>query len=78
MLFTPKHIFRCEVYGQYVTIKKKTSTPLFHLSLLEVMVNKEPTRKLATHYKRMKRDQLKNPFPADNFRKYKMNVVPSN
>jgi hypothetical protein len=44
----PKHTFRCEQYGRYVTVKKTIIPAIqYHLIFLEVLVNKEPTRKLA-------------------------------
>ena len=41
----PKHTFRCELYGRYVTVKKTYPPIEYPLILLEVVVNKEPTRK---------------------------------
>jgi hypothetical protein len=41
----PKHTFRCELYGKFVTVKKANPPVQYGLVLLEVMVNKEPTRK---------------------------------
>lgn len=41
----PKYIFRCEIYGRYVTIKKANIPAASPLIFLEVMINKEPTSK---------------------------------
>ena len=41
----PKHTFRCELYGKFVTVKKANPPVKHAFALLEVMVNKEPTSK---------------------------------
>ncbi|CAB3990373.1 partial [Paramuricea clavata] len=43
----PKHTFRCERYGRYVTVKKTDIPVQYHLIFLEVLVNKEPTLNVA-------------------------------
>ena len=39
------HVFRCEIYGQYINIKKSNQPALYPVSLAEVIVNAEPTSK---------------------------------
>ena len=50
----PKHVFRCELYGKVVTVKKDNAKAANRLALLEVMVNKEPSRKLVNTNQREK------------------------
>lgn len=39
------HVFRCEIYGRYINIKKSNQPLLYPVSLAEVIVNAEPTSK---------------------------------
>ncbi|CAB4012629.1 Hypothetical predicted protein [Paramuricea clavata] len=43
----PSHVYRCELYGRYVNVKKSEIPTVYILSLQEVFVNKEPTTNVA-------------------------------
>ena len=39
------HVFRCEIYGRYINLKKANKPVLHCLAISEIMVNTEPTSK---------------------------------
>ena len=41
----PSHVFRCEIYGQYINVRKTNKPVQFSLAVLEIIVNAEPTSK---------------------------------
>ncbi|CAB3988800.1 Hypothetical predicted protein [Paramuricea clavata] len=43
----PRHVYRCELYGRYVNVKKSNIPTVYILILQEVFVNKEPTTNVA-------------------------------
>ncbi len=39
----PSHVFRCEIYGQHINLKKTNKPVLYTLAIHEIIVNVEPT-----------------------------------
>ncbi|CAB3997556.1 partial [Paramuricea clavata] len=70
----PKHTFRCELYGKFVTVKKANPPVIYGLVLLEVMVNKEPTLNVAfkrpTHHSSLNGESAKSEYAVDGILNY--------
>ena len=45
MTIIDTHVFRCEIYGQYINVKKTNRPVLYGLGIAEIIVNAEPTSK---------------------------------
>ena len=39
----PSHVFRCEIYGRFINLKKTNTPVLYGLAIREIMINVEPT-----------------------------------
>jgi hypothetical protein len=45
MTTIPTHVFRCELYGRYINVKKTNQPVPYLLAIAEFIVNAEPTSK---------------------------------